>query len=232
MSAPFKRLKLVLKHILGRDLYLRPDRRIQTCYYGSRYGGWALPVGVVVTDSVVYSFGIGEDASFDLALIKATGCEVHGFDPTPKSLSWVARTIREPRFKIHPLALGSSDGNLQLWLPKNPEHVSASCRPSETLSDESFMADCKCLASIMSDLGHERVEVLKMDIEGAEYEVIRTLTESELLDRVGCLLVEFHHWMPSFSREQTLTAIRQLRARGLGIGWVSDTGHELLFIRV
>jgi len=34
--------------------------------------------------AVVYSLGIGEDISFDLALIEKYGARVHAFDPTPK----------------------------------------------------------------------------------------------------------------------------------------------------
>ena len=36
--------------------------------------------------SIIYSFGIGEDISFDLSLIKEFDCNVFGFDFTPKSI--------------------------------------------------------------------------------------------------------------------------------------------------
>jgi FkbM family methyltransferase len=225
------RLRLLAKHALGRDLYLRPDARCATTYYGSRYGGWALPRDHVQAESVVYSFGIGEDASFDLALIATTGCAVHAFDPTPRSLRWVEREVTEPRFIVHPWALGADDGTMQLWLPVDSEHVSASCRPSSDRSDVSFVARSRQLPTIMAELGHERVDVVKLDIEGAEYDVIRSLLDARVLDRVGCLLVEFHHWMEGFERRETIEAIRGLRAAGFLILWVSETGHELLFGR-
>lgn len=231
MSVTMKRLKLAVKHLLGKDLYLTPDQKTATRFYGSPYGGWALPEGVVNADSVIYSFGIGEDASFDLALIEDTGCRIFGFDPTPKSLRWVQGNVKEPKFIIQPWALGPSDGKLELWLPKNPEHVSASCRPSEAMSHDSFVAECKSLESVMRELRHEKVDVLKMDIEGAEYEVLRSLVSGTVLDRIGLLLIEFHHWMPSFKREDTLSAIGSLRGRGWVIQWVSESGHEVLFGR-
>ncbi len=231
MSITIKRLKLAVKHLLGKDLYLKPDQRTATRFYGSPYGGWALPEGVVNAGSIIYSFGIGEDVSFDLALIEATGCRVFGFDPTPKSLRWVEGNVREHKFVIRPWALGASDGELELWLPKNPEHVSASCRPSEATSHDSFVAECKSLESVMRELDHAKVDVLKMDIEGAEYEVLRSLANGAVLDRIGHLLVEFHHWMPSFRREDTLSAIRSLKGRGWVIQWVSESGHEVLFGR-
>lgn len=225
------RLRLLAKHLAGRDLYLRPNIRSEVTYYGSRYGGWALPRDFVHAASLVYSFGIGEDASFDLALIRETGCLVHAFDPTPRSLRWAEREIQDGHFIVHPWALGAETGTLELWLPGDPEHVSASCRPSSEHSAARFVAECRSLPAVMTELGHEHVDVLKMDIEGAEYAVIDSLVAADTLDRIGCLLVEFHHWMEAFDRQETLDAIEGLRAKGFRILWVSETGHELLFAR-
>ena len=181
MKSRISRIKLIIKHLLGRDVYLKTDENIATRFYGSRYGGWAIPEKLVNVNSVVYSFGIGEDASFDLALIADTGCKIHGFDPTPKSLLWVEDNISNEHFKMYPWALGATDGQLELWLPKNPHHVSASCRPSSITSYESFVAPCKRIETVMKELGHEQVDLLKMDIEGAEYEVLKSMSMGDVL---------------------------------------------------
>ncbi len=226
------RIKLAIKHLLGRDLYLRPSASVPLAYHGTRYEGWAVPEGHVSEDSVVYSFGIGENVSWDLGLIAATGCTVHGFDPTPKSLAWVERNVKEPRFVVHPFGLSDADGEIELWLPANPEFVSASCRPSDSTSNERFLAPCRRLDSTMKELGHERVDVLKMDIEGAEYPVIRDLCANpDLLGHIGIILIEFHHWISSFTLEDTRQAIRELESQGFVIAWASERGHEVLFIR-
>ena len=48
---------------------------------GTPYGGWWVPVGLLDAESIVYSVGIGGDASFDLELMDRFGCHVWGFDP-------------------------------------------------------------------------------------------------------------------------------------------------------
>ena len=224
-------LKKAIKHLLGRDLWIRTDSSLATSFYGSRYGGWAVLEGSVNPESVVYSFGIGEDASFDLGLIGDTGCTVHGFDPTPKSLGWVESNVREDRFVMHPWALGTEDGKLTLWMPDNPDHVSASLVSASGRSKGSFDAECKSLESVMKELGHESVDVLKMDIEGAEYGVIEELCARGTISKIGQLLVEFHHRMEGFTKARTLAAIQRLRNEGFRIAWVSEVGHEVLFVR-
>ncbi len=219
------------KCLLGLDIALRPEVALATEFHGTEYGGWAIIPQSIQSTSVVYSFGIGEDASFDLSLINKYGCEVHGFDPTPKSREWVDREIRNSRFVMHPWALNAQDGVLRLFLPKNREHVSASLAHSALMSDEYFDAPAMRLSTIMRKLGHPQVDVLKMDIEGAEYGVIADLCSTGAIGRVGQLLVEFHHWMPGISPSASRKALAQLRSVGLRMSWVSQGGHEVLFSR-
>lgn len=171
-------LRYRVKCLIGRDILVRPEIRIETERYGGLYSSWATPKGLVTRESVIYSFGVGEDASWDLGLISTHGCVIYAFDPTPRSKAWIKETITDARFIHHDHALSDKDGNLDLWLPLNEEHVSASCNPSTRTSDKRVTVSCRSLASLMEELGHDTIDVLKMDIEGAEYDVIRNLGES------------------------------------------------------
>lgn len=79
----------------------------------------------------------------------------------------------------------------------------------------------------MQSLGHDRIDLLKMDIEGAEYSVLRDFLSSGV--RVGQLLVEFHHRWPEVGIEKTKKAIRELNQAGYRIFNVSPTGEEYSF---
>jgi hypothetical protein len=37
----------------------------------------------------IYSCGVGEDISFDMAVMNDYDCEIFAFDPTPKSMDWI-----------------------------------------------------------------------------------------------------------------------------------------------
>ncbi len=223
--------KLFIKNLVGKDLRISPQIKIPLEHYGTEYGGWSVPAGSVKEDSVVYSFGIGEDASWDLGLIAARDCTVHGFDPTPKSLEWVKNNISEPRMIIHSLALSHENGFIDLWLPANPDHVSASCRPSRNHSDVKLRVAAKTVTAIMGELGHDHVDILKMDIEGAEYPVIEGIIQDGSIARIGALLIEFHHWMPAFRLQDTKEALKKLEDSGFLPAWVSPSNHEVLFAR-
>ena len=170
---------------------------------------------------------MGEDIAFELALIEKFGLTVHGFDPTPRSLAWIQRQRLPERFRFHPIGLHQTDGQLVFYPPRNPAHVSFSIS-KEGHSERGVTLEVKRLASIMRELQHQQIDLLKMDIEGSEYGVIDDLTESK--HRIGQLLVEFHDRMPGFTVHQTGEAVEKLRGLGYRLFDVSPAGHELGFI--
>lgn len=224
-------LKRQANILLGREIRLRPRLRVDTEFHGSAYGGWAIKKDSLSERARVISIGIGEDATFDLSLIERYHCHILALDPTPKSIQWVRENITNPRFHFQPLALGESDGQLRLYLPKNATHVSASLKRSNHTGEAFFEAPCLRPSTLFAQFGYSRVDVFKMDIEGAEYGVIRDMVGSGACDLVDQLLVEFHPHFSGFSIRDTKEAVASLRQAGLEIAWVSDSGHEVLFVR-
>ena len=206
-----------------------PSLHVPTEFHGTAYGGWAVLKDSLNQTSRVVSVGVGEDASFDLSLISKYGCAVHAFDPTPKSVDWVRQHISEPLFCFQPLALGDIDGTLRLFLPKNTSHVSASCRRNEHTKVDYFDAPCVRLTTLLDKLSLNYVDLLKIDIEGAEYGVIRDSIESGVISLINQFLVEFHHHFTGFTVAETKNAVADLAVAGLHAAWVSSSGHEVLF---
>ena len=85
------------------------------------------------------------------------------------------------------------------------------------------------LGTIMKKLGHASVDLLKMDIEGAEYDVLTDMLTQRI--PVKQLLVEFHHRWPEVGIEKTRHAIRSLNEAGYRIFNVSPSGEEYSFLR-
>jgi hypothetical protein len=82
-----KRLKLKLKILTGRISPLKKEVQFSTKWNGNTYGGFYVHPDALSKNSIVYSFGIGEDISFDKAIIENHKCHVFAFDPTPKSIN-------------------------------------------------------------------------------------------------------------------------------------------------
>lgn len=221
-------LRRMVKAALGREVYARVQLRVPTERHGSDYGGWTVCPDGLRADSVVYSAGVGEDVSFDLALIARFGVRVHAFDPSPRSIAWVRSQAFPERFVFQEYGIGETDGTIPFYPPVDPAHVSYSMVGGHG-GVEPVLGRVRRLGSIMRELGHTHIDVLKMDVEGAEYGVIRDLVAERI--PVRQLLVEFHTRFPGVGARTTRQAIRTLNDAGWRIFAVSPSGQEYSFIR-
>lgn len=193
------------------------EQRMGREFHGSDYGGKWLVENSLTENSVVYSFGVGEDVSFDLSVIDRYGSQVFAFDPTPKAITYGSDFADvEPRFHFFPVALCSGEeGPIMFHLPQDPDHVS--CSESE-ISDSSFQVPAKPLTQIMDELGHLKIDVLKMDIEGSEYvvleEIFIKLPVSSWPDQI---LVEFHDHLDSSFPARKENILRNIFEKGYAL---------------
>jgi FkbM family methyltransferase len=186
----------------GYELVILGDRS-----YGLQ---WTICPRGLNASSVVYSGGVGEDISFEHELVKRFGCSIALCDPSPAGLKTMALPEnRIPQFRFFPAALTAHSGKLRL-APPQPGEISWSAQKDGTATLEVTSVD---LRSLMKQNGHARIDLLKLDIEGCEYEVIDDILRHRIPVRQIC--VEFHNGIvPGIRRRQTIRSILKLVARG------------------
>lgn len=203
---------------------IRPPPGLAFQRLGSAYGGWTVPADLITGDWICYCGGVGEDVTFDLELIRRFGCIVVACDPTPRAKAHVAKVATEERrFRFLPVGLWSGDAELRFYAPRDPSHVSHSVVNLQGTSDF-FVARCRSLAAVMQEQGHDRIDLLKLDIEGAQHEVLRAALRDGIRPKVICV---------EFDQPDTLTRMYRTYARLRRAGYrlaVRD-GWNLTFLR-
>ena len=221
--------KVKRRYLALRGLDVRYTPQIEHPYeeLGALAGVWCVNTAALARGGIAYSFGIGTDISFDIALVERFSMQVHAFDPTPRSLDWI-RTQQVPsNIHVYPYGIADFDGTIMLHPPTSPAHVSFSV--VEHGGGPGVQCAVYRLRSIMRMLGHTRIDLLKMDIEGCEYGVIRDIVSEAL--PVHQLCIEFHHRWPEIGIDKTEEAITSLRSVGYRTSYVSPSGQEFGFIR-
>ena len=172
---------------------------------GTSYGGWHLPRELPLdSTSFVVSAGVGEDISFDLALQARTGCQILLLDPTeraakhveevkeyyadrcstfsgsiqPDYMKWVnaeGPKVDWSRMEFRPVGLWTEPTTLKFYKQDNPLYVSQSFVPGMYSKDAFTLAPVDRLSN-MIPVG-QTIDLLKLDIEGAEMPVLEALLE-------------------------------------------------------
>ena len=162
-------------------------------------------------DPLLIDCGLGEDISFPVSFLARFGGRVAGVEPNPRSLEYCKNILPKGMYVI-PQAFWSESGNTltfhlprpQEQLPKGADGVSGSILDSHSyVGDESISVKTVSLAEILKREQRTQCDVLKMDIEGAEYEVLEALCNSGDISLAKQLLVEFHHGVTTYCMADT-----------------------------
>lgn len=216
----------IINGLIGKDMLVFPDcKKIKYELYGSDYGGWPAVNEVFELNPIVYSFGVGDDITYDLSIIKKYSINVYAFDPTPRSCEWIKEQIIPDEFHFYNYGISDHDGQEQFIAPENDLFMSY----STVKSGEGVSLRVKKLSSIMKELNHNTVDVLKMDVEGGEYKVIDDFINENIKPKV--LLIEFHHRFPEVGLNKTKESIVFLKSQGYCVFYVSANGEEVGFFR-
>jgi hypothetical protein len=130
---------------------------------------------------VVYSVGGNNQWEFELDILKETPCEVHTFDCTGNITRFHKPT--NPRLKFHHICLGA-------------EHVPYN---QDQECDGGICGDILTLYQIQIMLGHKRIDLFKIDIEGYEWPLFKSWPELSDTNQVADMvlpmqiLVEVHY---------------------------------------
>jgi len=181
------------------------------------------------TPPIIYGFGVGKDISWDMAVIKECDCDIWAFDNTPIAIDYIQSLhdndgktddkgniiVKAPPKSWHlmPYLIGTENGNVTLELP--PGHTISFGPPLDEETRAKLDAELEVrkrgkkkhtierparkLQSLMRSLGHDHLDVLKIDIEGAEFPIIADWARQNWIPPVCQLLVEFHQRLESSS---------------------------------
>lgn len=177
-------------------------------------------------DALVYSGGVGKDITFELELINRFNCDVFIFDPSPTGQKTINNILNlNSKLHFYSTALAKIDGEVKLSYPKNIEEGSYTIGRLNDNDTINFKGNK--LSTIMSENRHTQIELLKIDIEGFEYDVIEDMINNQLQIRQLC--VEFHHFFEDIPKSKTKHIIKLLKDHGYKL--YNKRGTDYSFVK-
>lgn len=217
----------------GHDKHQELIRRLckNPQHLGDGYGGWTIcePPGGNLRGSLVYTVGIGRNIKWDEDMITKFGTIHHGWDPTP-SASEFFETYPIPRgFTFHKYGLGVADEVVTVKLPvgNNDSYTIMEYGAKAKDSSKIIQVPVLTIETMMNMQGHEKLAILKIDIEGAEFKVIDNWASRQYRPPVTQILFEFHERY--FTKKTTPGNIQPRMLVPRAIKQMRSIGFEMLF---
>lgn len=137
------------------------------------------------------------------ARLLASGADVIAFDPEPWAVEKLqARFADEPRFHLHNAAVGCTDGTITLFRAANFDQNEKNASVKSTVVSGGRMIDEGAgirvpqvdFVTFLQRLIAERGEIafLKMDIEGAELDLLAAMDRADIFASIRCTVAETH----------------------------------------
>jgi FkbM family methyltransferase len=116
--------------------------------------------------------------------------QVYCFEPSPECYNTIINNYDMPNLKVEELAVGSINGDVLF----NINLESSLSSSSFLIGENSRTITCKSvnLNDYIRENNIEKIDYLKIDCEGAEYEIIESLDEKYLTNNINKICLEYH----------------------------------------
>ena len=115
---------------------------------------------------------------------------------------------------------------MNFYEPINKEHVSCSLI-SKNRSSDYYVVNVKTLKTIMNELNHKHIDLLKLDIEGVECKVLLDMLYNEIFPTYIC--VEFDSILQNLENVQIIEkCMKSLLDKGYKV--YHNNNYEITFI--
>ncbi|MBI5211299.1 MAG: FkbM family methyltransferase [Elusimicrobia bacterium] len=173
----------------GNNILFRPvDKCIIEEVYSGVYSAGELGPGQTVVDVGAH---IGAFSLMTARLVGPSG-RVFAFEPSPATLDLLRRNVERNGLawiKVHPVALADAEGEAELFTAGDQDNPAADTLAAVAGRRAVKVRLCR-LDDILAEEGVSRVDLLKIDVEGAEHRALDGAAKT--LARTSRVVLEAH----------------------------------------
>lgn len=167
-------------------------------------------------DSVVIDVG-GYAGNWSARIFEKYQPHIYCFELEPNFAKDIAaRFESNPKIRCFDYGLSGENGTLSL-MQKGMGSTLYADSGVHPASGKSVQVRVRDIVEVLNELGLKNVDLLKLNIEGGEYDVLERMIAADRLKDVGCLMVQFHEWLDHANARRD--AIRRALKRTHRLVW-------------
>lgn len=145
-------------------------------------------------NSLVFDLG-GYEGDWTAEIIARYGASVFVFEPVLEYATRIRkRFLKNSRVKVFQFGLGGKDLNQEIHLAEEGSSLFSS--PNVPHGNAAVPISIRCAADFIAKESIKQVDLIKINIEGGEYDLLDHLLDTGLMTRVKSVRVQFHNFVP------------------------------------
>ncbi len=174
----------------------------------------------LTSDSTVFDVG-GFEGNWAQDIFDKYGAKIHVFEPHPKFAQALStRFAANDAITVHDIALGSADGELDL-------SDDGDASSAFVTSADGTKGRVENVKTFLDAFKTQRIDVMKVNIEGGEYDLLPALVASGHIGRIGILQIQFHLYGAEFiaKRDAIVAELSKTHAPSWAYPFVWEEWH-------
>ena len=140
-------------------------------------------------NSIVFDIG-GYEGEWAESIFSRYRCTIHVFEPVEEFANGIRRRFfKNPGIVVHQFCLSDSNWTIKLALDKDS---TSAFKPAKTVVDAQSVEAAKFFA----DNNIKFIDLMKINIEGGEYDLLDYLLEIGWVSNIRDIQVQFHDFIP------------------------------------
>jgi FkbM family methyltransferase len=179
----FKKKRILNKKFIQKNLLKFDDVKFDN------YFNYRLNTSKFINDPVVYGFGIGGQIKFEEEISrKFPNAQILCFDPTAKK--FIKDYSGPQNINLYPYGIWVNDEKVKFFLQDDDGSGAIGNYFDSAYQIEKYL-QCYKLKTLMQMFNHGKIDILKMDIEGAAIEIMNNILDDEILPTQIAVEFEF-----------------------------------------
>ncbi len=159
-------------------------------------------------DSVVYDVG-GYEGDWAAEISSRYSSKIYVFEPVSKFVKLLQKRFgKNPGITILPVGLGGRNEEMSISVIEESSSVYRDQGNFQKKASEKEVIKLRAINEMMQELHTPNIDLMKINIEGGEYDLLECLIEKGLVKNIKNLQIQFHDFVPD--AEERMKRIKSL----------------------
>ena len=189
--------------------------------------------GTIPDNAVIVDIGANIGV-FSIYAVYGKNNKIFAYEPAPENFKLLQENISlnklDGKVKLFNLGVGARSGSRPLYLSASPLHSFYAAAENQ----RAIEVNCITLGDIFTQNGLDRIDLLKLDCEGAEFEILYN-TSDEYFKKIKEIRMEYHNHgkynildlEKSLETKGFLNALEIRETKQSGIAWFVHCGTNI-----